>query len=395
MAAKRDYYEVLGVSRDADEADIKKAYRALALKYHPDKNPGDVDAEESFKEVAEAYEVLSDPKKRADYDRFGHAAFEAAGAGAGGFGGFGGFGGGTAVDLEEALRMFSSVFGGGGGGGGFGDIFGGIFGGADSRRERRGPSLRTDVALDLEEAATGVEKKIEVVRSVACPECGGSGAKPGTQPSECTMCAGLGQVESSRGFFTMRQTCPRCGGSGRQIDDPCPKCRGQGLRPDKRKLTVNIPAGVESGSRLRLSGEGEAGPHGAPPGDLYVIVHIRPHEVFQREGENLLVEVPVTFDEAALGSKIKVPTLRATAEMSVPAGTRHAQVFRLRGEGMPGLHGRGAGDLYVRVLVDVPARLSDKQKKALRAFAEGGDGSGALTKEYNKRVKRLVGRRGK
>ncbi len=351
--AKRDYYEVLGVERNASETEIKKAYRKLARQYHPDVNPGDKTAEEKFKEINEAYEVLSDPEKRARYDQFGHA-----GTDPNGFGGFGGFGG--AGDFA-----------------GFGDIFDMFFGGA-GQRTNRGPQVGSDLRLDLvltfEEAAFGVEKDIELPRLENCPTCEGTGAKPGTRPATCPKCQGTGQVRYTQktmlGHFQTIKTCPECGGEGKVITTPCPQCHGKGKVRRTRKLHIKIPAGVDTGSRIRLAGEGEAGLRGGPPGDLYVYIEVKPHEIFERHGDDIYLEMPITFVQAALGDEIKVPTLEGKATLRIPEGTQTGTIFRLRGQGIPHLKGSGRGDQHVKVVVVTPTKLSEDQKKLLREFAK-------------------------
>lgn len=372
MAVKRDYYEVLGVSRDASPEEIKKAYRKLARQYHPDANPGDKTAEERFKEIAEAYEVLSDPEKRANYDRFGHAGVN--GQGFGGFGeGFGGFG----TDF-----------------GGFGDLFDIFFGGAT--RARRGPQKGADVRVDLEisfkEAAFGVEKDIRVMRVEECDHCGGTGAAPGSAPKKCPVCQGTGQVQFSQstpfGRIMQTHTCDRCRGTGRIIEKPCGACNGSGLVRRPRTIHVKIPAGVDTGTRLRVPGEGEAGLRGGPRGDLYVYISVRPHRFFRREGNDVICEVPISFAQAALGDEIEVPTLDGTAKIRVPEGTQHGTEFRLRGKGIPDLNGYGRGDQFVRVKVVTPTRLSERQKQLLREFAATfGENPSGEAKGFFEKVK--------
>jgi len=351
---KRDYYEVLGVAREASAEEIKKAYRKLAVKYHPDKNPGDKDAEEKFKEVSEAYEVLSDPSRRQKYDQFGHQAFgPGMGGGAGGFGGFGG------IDLEEALRTFMGASG--GGSSIFDDFFGG--GGRQSAGGRaRGADLRYDLEIDFEEAVLGSEREMTLAVNEECDACAGSGAEKGTKKETCRHCGGSGFVVSQSGFFQMRQTCPVCHGSGQVIKTPCHKCHGSGRMKVNRHLTLKIPAGVETGSRLRLSGKGEGGVKGAPAGDLYVVLHVRQHELFQRSDEDIYCEMPIPFDIATLGGQVQVPTIHGYAKLKIPAGTESGRVFRLRGKGVSSIHGIGSGDQHVRVVVEVPQNLDRKQK---------------------------------
>lgn len=361
--AKRDYYEVLGVSRDADEQEIKKAYRRLARQYHPDVNKDDPDAEAKFKEISEAYQVLSNPQTRAQYDRFGHAAFEqgGAGAGAGGadpFGGFGGFGG-----FE-----------------GFDDIFDMFFGGGTGRRRssgpRRGADLRYDLELDFEEAAFGVETEISVPRTETCDHCHGKRAEPGTPVRDCPQCGGSGEVRQVRqtafGRFINVQTCGRCRGEGKVFETPCRVCRGAGTVHRERRIKVKIPAGVDDGYRVRLSGEGEAGERGGPPGDLYVFITVRPHEFFRREQNDVYCEVPISFVQAALGDEIEVPTLEGKTTLKIPEGTQGGTRFRLRGLGIPDPRGYGRGDQYVTVRVVTPTRLTPRQRELLREFARAG-----------------------
>ncbi|MDD2211545.1 MAG: molecular chaperone DnaJ [Clostridia bacterium] len=353
--AKRDYYDVLGVQRNAAEAEIKKAYRKLARQYHPDVNPGNQEAEEKFKEINEAYEVLSEPGKRQRYDQFGHA-----GTDPNGFGGFGGFEGGTAGDF-----------------GGFGDIFEMFFGGGAASARQRGPQqgadLRLDLELSFEEAAFGVEKDLEIPRLENCPTCHGSGAKPGTSASSCSKCQGTGEVrytqKTALGHFQTIKTCPQCGGMGKMISTPCPECQGRGHVKRKRKLKIKVPAGVDTGSRIRLSGEGEAGLRGGPPGDVYVYLKVRPHQIFERRGDDIYMEFPVTFVQAALGDEVQVPTLQGKAALKIPEGTQTHTVLRLRGQGIPHLYGSGRGDQYVKIVMITPTKLNEEQKQRLRDFA--------------------------
>jgi molecular chaperone DnaJ len=352
--SKRDYYEVLGVSRSATEAEIKTAYRKLAVRFHPDKNPGDHTAEEKFKEAAEAYSVLSDAEQRARYDRFGHAGVAGAGAGAN-WGGAGGFGGG----IEDIL---GDLFG-------FGDMFGGR-GGSRRSAAQRGADLRYDLEMTLEEAAAGMTAQLRIPRLEACETCSGSGAAPGTQPETCSTCGGAGQVRYQQGFFAVSRTCGQCRGTGKVIRTPCEACRGAGRVEREKQMEVKIPAGVETGSRLRLAGEGEAGAQGGPAGDLYVVIHVKEHEVFERQGNNLYASSPITFAQAALGSEITVPTLDGQQNLRVPAGTQTGTVFRLKGNGMPVLGGRGRGDLFVSVTVVTPTTLTREQRRLLEQLAE-------------------------
>ena len=354
---KRDYYEVLGVERNAAGEEIKRAYRKLAVKFHPDKNPDDPHAEEKFKEIGEAYDVLMDPDKRAAYDRYGHAAFA---QGSAGFGG-GGF--------HDPFEIFREVFGGGGFGGG---IFESFFGGSPGTRSddrRRGSDLRYDMEIKLEEAAFGAEKTIEIEKLDACEKCHGSGAEPGSRKTSCTTCGGRGQVISSRGFFHVSQTCPRCHGAGEIIEKPCQKCGGEGRVEKLSRIKLKIPAGIREGTRLRSPGNGEAGIGGGAAGDLYVVVHIKEHNIFYREADDLYCDVPIPFSVAALGGEIDVPTLEGKAFVKVPAGTQSAQMFKLRGKGITNVNGRSHGDLFARLIVEVPSRLNSEQRRKLEEFA--------------------------
>jgi molecular chaperone DnaJ len=354
--AKRDYYEVLGVSRGATEAEIKTAYRKLAIRYHPDKNPGDAEAEEKFKEAAEAYSVLSDADQRARFDRFGHAGVASGAAGAQGSWGAQGFGG-----IEDIL---GDLFG-------FGDVFsGGRASGGRRGAAQRGADLRYDLEMTLEEAAEGMTAQLRVPRLEACEMCKGSGAAPGTQPETCSGCAGTGQIRYQQGFFSVARTCGQCRGAGRVIRTPCETCKGAGRVEREKQIEVKIPAGVETGSRLRLQGEGEAGAQGGPAGDLYVVIHVKEHDLFERQGNNLYVSVPVTFAQAALGAETNVRTLEGQESLKVPAGTQTGTVFRLKGHGMPVLGGRGRGDLFVSVTVVTPTTLSREQRKLLEQLAQ-------------------------
>ncbi|MDR2874832.1 MAG: molecular chaperone DnaJ, partial [Methylobacillus sp.] len=345
--SKRDFYEVLGVNRDASDEDIKKAYRKLAMKYHPDRNPDNPKAEEQFKEAKEAYEVLTDAQKRAAYDQYGHAGVDPQ-AGMGG--GAGGFGAGGFADA------FSDIFG---------DIFGGR-GGGGRPNVYRGADLRYNMELSLEDAARGTETKIRIPVMAQCETCHGSGAKPGTNPTTCTTCGGQGQVRMQQGFFSIQQTCPKCHGSGKMVENPCPDCHGDGRVKQHKTLSVKIPAGVNDGDRIRLSGEGEAGVNGGPPGDLYVVVHLKQHAVFQRDGTDLHCEMPISFSTAALGGEIEVPTLEGHAMVKIPPETQTGAVFRLRGKGIKALRGNDYGDLMCHVTVETPVKLTERQKELLR-----------------------------
>jgi molecular chaperone DnaJ len=371
---KRDYYEILGLEKGASDEEIKKAYRKMAVKHHPDKNPGDKTAEEKFKELGEAYEVLSDSQKRAAYDQYGHAAFDRR---AGGFGRAGGF--------HDPFEVFREVFGGGG-------IFEDLFGGAqrDPSQPQRGDDLRYDLEMTFEEAAHGSEKEITVTKPDRCEECQGTGAEAGARARTCPTCGGRGQVISSRGIFSIAQNCPQCQGAGRIIDKPCKVCRGHGRRERTSKIKLRIPAGVDTGSRLRSAGNGEAGWRGGPSGDLYVVLHVRPHEIFQREGDDLLCEVPVSFVQAALGADIDVPTLDGKGAIKLPAGTQSGTLFRLKGKGVKNIQGYGSGDLHVRIHVEIPTHLSAAQKTKLQEFSELCNGKESpLSQSFFEKAKKL------
>lgn len=358
MAAKRDYYELLGVSRDVNAEDLKKAYRKLAIQFHPDKNPGDKAAEEKFKEISEAYEVLSDPKKRQAYDQFGHAGAQG-GFGAGGFD-FGGAGGQGFGNLNDIFGdIFSEVFGGGGGRGG----------GGRGSRAQRGSDLRYNMELSFEEAAFGTEKTVTLPKDATCKTCTGSGAKPGTSAETCSGCRGSGEIRFQQGFFTLSKTCPDCGGTGRIIKQKCSDCRGRGRVSENVKLAVKIPAGIDTGQKLKLRGEGEPGAGGGPAGDLYVFVEVKEHPFFQREGFDVQCEVPVSFTQAALGAEIETPTLDGTVKLKIPAGTQGGKRLRLKGKGIPHIGGRDRGDQYVTVQVEVPTKLTTEQRQLLEKFA--------------------------
>jgi molecular chaperone DnaJ len=374
-AAKRDYYEVLGVEHNVSEQEIKRAYRKLAVKFHPDKNPDDPHAEEKFKELGEAYDVLIDSDKRAAYDRFGHAAFAPGGAGFGG----GGF--------HDPFDIFREVFGSGGIGGG---IFETFFGGAGARAQdrQRGSDLRYDMEIRLEEAAFGVEKEIEIAKLETCDKCQGSGAEPGSRSITCPVCSGRGQVISSRGFFQVSQTCPRCRGAGQIIEKPCRQCHGEGRVEKLSRIKLKIPAGISEGARLRSSRNGEAGIRGGSQGDLYVVIHIKEHKIFQRDDDNLYCEVPIPFSIAALGGQVDVPTLEGKAHLKVPPGTQSGQMFKVRGKGIINVNGRDRGDLLARLIVEVPSRLNAEQRRKLDEFAAlCGEENTPMRKSFFERAK--------
>ncbi|MGI6454611.1 MAG: molecular chaperone DnaJ [bacterium] len=375
MADKRDYYEVLGIRKDASKDEIKKAYRKLALQYHPDRNQGDKDAEDKFKEATEAYEVLSDPEKRAKYDRFGHAGVN---------GGFGGFGGGA------AFRDFQDIFG------GFGDIFEEFFGGATGRhsgnRAQRGDSLQMNLVISLSEAFRGVEKEINVPKQDTCDACSGSGCVPGYTPDTCPQCHGSGQMNYSQGFFSISRPCNRCGGKGQIIKNPCVKCHGSGRVLKEKKVKVKVPPGSMTGLKLKVTGEGEPGYHGGPAGDLYIVIGVEHHDFFEREGDDLICEVPVSIAQAALGADIKVPTMDGQVTMKIPAGTQTGKTFRLAGKGMPSLRGYRQGDQLVKVFVETPTRLSARQRELLEEFAKiSGEETHPRTNSFFDKVKQVFG----
>ena len=352
--AKRDFYEVLGLSKNADEKEIKRAYKRLAMKYHPDRNQGDKESESKFKEIKEAYEILSDAQKRAAYDQYGHAAFEQ-----GGFGGQGGGGFGGGADFGDI----------------FGDVFGDIFGGGRrQQRASRGSDLQYNMELTLEEAVRGVTKEIRIPTLETCDKCHGSGAKEGTSAETCSTCNGAGQVHLRQGFFTVQQACPTCHGRGKVIKEPCSKCHGDGRVERYKTLSVKIPAGVDTGDRIRLSGEGEAGENGAPAGDLYVQVHVRQHHIFERDGNNLYCEVPINFAIAALGGEIEVPTLDGRVKLKIPAETQTGKMFRMKGKGVKSVRSSTIGDLMCRVVVETPVKLNEKQKELMEQLGESFGG---------------------
>ena len=355
--SKRDYYEVLGVDKNTDDKDIKKAYRRVAMKYHPDRNPDDPDADHKFKEATEAYDILMDPEKRAAYDRFGHAGVDPSMGGGGGFGGGG---------------NFSDIFG---------DVFGDIFGGGGGRGRggpQRGSDLRYTLDITLEDAVKGTTVEIRVPSLSACEKCDGSGAKKGSSPVTCGTCGGAGQVRMQQGLFQVQQTCPTCRGRGKTITDPCNACHGQGRVEKTRTLSVKVPPGVDTGDRIRLSGEGEAGPDGGPPGDLFVQMSVRQHNIFERDGKNLYCEVPITFVDAALGGELEVPTLDGRVKLKIPAETQTGKLFRLRGKGVKPVRGGSVGDLLCRAVVETPVKLNKRQKALLEQFQESlGEGGHA------------------
>lgn len=352
--AKRDYYEVLGVNRNASEAEIKKAYRRLAIQYHPDKNPDDEEGEARFKEISEAYSVLADAQKRAAYDQFGHAGVDGnAGGNGGGFSEGFGFGGSPFGDIFEDL---------------FGDMFSG--GGGRRGRGHRGDDLRYNLTISFEEAAFGTEKEVEIPQLQPCETCGGSGAKPGTGRRTCGTCKGMGQVRYQQGFFSLSRPCPDCKGSGQVVDAPCPDCHGSGRVRGSKNLSLRIPPGVETGTRLKMRGEGEAGTQGSPAGDLYVVITVQEHPLFNRSGQDIICEIPISFPQAALGTELEVPTLEGKVKMKVPAGTQSGKVMRLPNRGMKSLQGHDRGDQLVTLRVETPTRLNSRQKELLEEFAQ-------------------------
>lgn len=376
--ATTDYYEVLGAARGASEDELKKAYRKKAVKYHPDKNPGDAAAEAKFKEISEAYDVLKDSDKRAAYDRYGHAAFQQGGMGrASGGGG------------HDPFDIFREAFGGRGGGGGiFDEFFGG--GQGSGGGAAHGSDLRYDLEITLEEAAKGVEKEIKYRRPVECKKCSGSGAEPGSSQVTCTTCGGTGQVTSNRGFINFRQVCPDCSGTGKRIEKPCSECRGEGRVMDSSTVKVRIPAGVASGSKLRSAGKGEAGQLGGQAGDLYIVIHVAEHELFERHNDDLYCEIPIKFTLAALGGSISVPTLFGKGSLKIPTGTQSGTTFRLRQQGIQNLRGNGKGDLLIRVHVEVPTKLTEDQKAKLEDFADAsGDPANPVSQSFVEKAKKF------
>ncbi|PHX57705.1 MAG: molecular chaperone DnaJ [Opitutia bacterium] len=373
-----EYYTLLGVAKSASADELKKAYRKKAMEFHPDRNPGNKEAEEKFKKVSRAYEILSDDGKRKLYDQHGEAAFDpnkGAGAGRGPAGG--GFRG------TDPRDIFEQMFGGGGGGG-----FGGFGGGASESQDDAGEDLRVDLKITLEEAAEGVERKIPYRKHISCTKCAGSGAEPGSKKSRCPTCAGQGQVVRSNGFFQMRQTCPSCGGQGERIDKPCKPCSGEGRTVAESTVSLRIPPGVDTGTKLRSSSNGSAGRRGATAGDLYVYITVTDHQLFERDGDDLACSVPVKFSIAALGGKIVVPKLKGKTTLNIPSGTQGGTIFRLRGEGMPPLRGSTAGDLLVRVDIDVPKKMTDKEKEALKAYAAAcGDEAAPVSESWRAKFK--------
>jgi molecular chaperone DnaJ len=366
--AKRDYYEVLGVDRSAGPEEIKSAFRKSAIRYHPDKNPGDQEAEAAFKEVAEAYEILSDPEKRRRYDQFGHD-----GVSSQHFGGF-----------EDVFSAFGDIFGGS-------SIFEDLFGGGRGRGAR-GTSLRCEIALDLIEVLKGAEKTITIKRREPCRQCKGSGARPGTTPKTCSLCGGSGQVLRTHGFFSLRTTCPRCDGSGQIIEQLCSKCKGQGRANRSHEVTIKIPPGMDEGMELRVPGEGEPGIQGVPPGDLYCRIRIKGHKLFKRQRENLILELPVSFPQSALGAEVEVPTLTGKAKMRIKPGTQSGEVFRIKGQGLPLRDGFGRGSLLVQVIIETPRKLSAEQKELLIKYAELEEKNITPNrKSFFKKVKDMLG----
>lgn len=376
--AKKDYYETLGVSRNVTAEELKKAYRKLAVKYHPDKNPGNKEAEETFKEISEAYDVLKDPQKRAAYDRYGHGAFQ----------------GTSNPGGHDPFDIFREVFG-GSMGGGMGGIFeeffggGGGMGGQTTTRAQRGSDLRYDMEITLEEAAKGVEKEIQYKKADTCAHCRGDGSEPGSSKKTCGTCGGAGQVMTSRGFFSVRQTCPTCQGAGTTFENPCKHCSGEGRVLKTSTIKIRIPEGVDTGSKLRSAGGGEAGIQGGPQGDLYVVLHVKDHPVFERHADDLFCVAPISFTLAALGGSIEVPTLTGKASLKIPSGTPSGTVFRLKGHGMPNLRSHRKGDQLVKIEIEVPKKLTSLQKEKLEAFAIAcGEGDEKEDKNFFQKIKK-------
>ena len=375
--SQADLYETLGVARDISADELKKAYRKLAVKYHPDKNPGDKEAEAKFKEISSAYDILKDPEKRAAYDRYGHAAFQ---------GGMGG--GGSRYSGHDPFDVFREAFG--GQGGGIFEEFFGSGGGQSQGGATHGSDLRYDLEITLEEAVKGCEKEIRYKRPVGCKRCGGNGAEPGSKKTTCSTCGGSGQLSSNRGFISFRQVCPKCQGAGITIDKPCTNCHGEGREMETSTVKVRIPAGVATGSKLRSAGKGEAGQMGGPAGDLYIVIHVKTHELFERQDYDLFCEVPIKFTLATLGGSINVPTLFGKGSLKIPAGTQSGTTFRLRGQGVPYLRGSGKGDLLIRVQVEVPTKLNGDQKKKLEEFADAcGDPGNPMSESFVEKAKKF------
>jgi len=381
MSEKRDYYEILEVTQAASDQEIKTSYRKLAIKYHPDKNSGDKESESKFKEVTEAYEILSDSQKRSQYDQFGHAAFQYGGSG----GGFGGMG-----HAEDVFRSFMDGFG--GGGGIFDDLLSGVFGGGSSRTRRRksqrGSDLEMSMEISFEESAFGVEKIAKVPRYDTCSKCKGEGAKPGTKKIKCIQCAGTGQVMSSAGFFSIARTCSRCHGEGEIIETPCVQCHGQGRVKVEKKIDVKIPAGVDNGMRVRVTGEGEVGRGSdGTRGDLYILIYVKKHPIFTRHENHVLCEVPITFPQATLGDEVEVPTLNGRVKMKIPGGTQSGKIFRFRQKGFDDVQGHGKGDQLIKVVVEIPTKLNSRQKQLLKEFAETGGGTTPTISSFIDKIK--------
>ncbi len=381
--AKKDYYEILGVPRNANDNEIKKAYRKLAIKFHPDKNQGNPDAEAKFKEASEAYEILSNPQKRAQYDQFGHVG----GAGDAGWGG--GFSGGAGIDLEEALRTFMGEFGSGG------SIFDEIFGGSGRRKSKSskpGSDLRYDLELTLEDTCKTTKKEIELNRLLTCSDCSGNGTKDSDSRTTCGTCGGSGNIRQTQGFFSMSRTCPRCNGEGSIIKNPCTSCKGRGRKESTKKITITIPAGVSDGIQLKVGGEGEAGIRGGRPGDLYVFIHVKKHQFFERQDDDIICEVPISFPVAALGGEVYVPTISGKVKLKIPEGTQNGRIFRLKERGIPNIHGYGTGDQLVKIIVETPTNLNAKARDLLSEFAKvTGSEVHPQSNSFLDKVKQLFG----